>query len=84
VHAKRLPLHIDSMRVHNDMHWFYFSAKITGSYHTFSVENSLLCNEFSDQKNLVIVTSNNKEKGYTLNASNRNIQLQTALPKKLN
>jgi len=43
--------------------WVYFSGKCNGSADNLTIENSLLCNLYGDQRNMVIIDRNNNEKG---------------------
>jgi len=51
--------------------WYYFISKEHTANCNISVENNLLCNIYHDQKNLVIISCNSQEKGFSLDYSNR-------------
>jgi hypothetical protein len=49
--------------------WIYFSGKCSSLADNFTIENSLLCNLYGDQHNMVIIDRNSIEKGLEFSLS---------------
>jgi hypothetical protein len=57
-------------KVENISVWFYFGMKFNSNIQKLSIENKLMNNIFSDQKNLLIINNGEKELGYEFNLRN--------------
>lgn len=51
--------------------WFYFITTLPSNDCAVELHNNILCNVYEDQKNLVIISCNSEEKGFSLDYTNR-------------
>jgi hypothetical protein len=54
-------------KIENLSIWFYFGMKFTDYIRKFNVENTIMNDLFTDQKNLLIINNENKEQGIEFN-----------------
>lgn len=62
-------------KIENMSIWFYFGMKFNTNTLKFSVENILMNELYTDQKNLVIVNSKSREQGFEFNQRNTKYQV---------
>jgi len=72
VNTKEVQVNFKKTEKQYDAIWYYFTGKVIASNNcNISVVNKLFCNIYKDQKNLVIMSCNSKEQGFTLDYSNQ-------------
>ncbi|OQA99096.1 MAG: hypothetical protein BWY22_00570 [Bacteroidetes bacterium ADurb.Bin217] len=71
IHGELCKFTFEQKKAEDNADWFYFIANLQQNDCNIQVYNNLLCNAFVDQKNLVIISCNSKDKGYSLDCTNR-------------
>jgi hypothetical protein len=72
-----LGLVTDSLAIIEDRMWFYMKGTARKTIRQVEIDNRLLTDFFSNQKNLMIISTerNEREKGYYLNRKNHKVEL---------
>lgn len=71
--SKSIPVLFKNYSIEEDGIKLYFSAPVKGRVKSIQMDNALLLDVFENQTNLVIMSVNGQEKGYSLNFSNYKI-----------
>jgi len=73
--GEKLHLAIDSVAIVEDAMWFYMKGVSKKTIRRVEIDNRLLTDFFSNQKNMVIINTGRDEKGHILNRKNHIIEL---------
>ncbi len=67
--SHNIPLNSEfiNWKIEDDLIWFYFCIKEIAEIRKLTIENKLMLDLYMDQKNLLILNNNGKEKGYEFN-----------------
>ncbi len=71
---KKAKLMLDSVLIKEDAHWFYLQTQLQANK-KIVMKNAILCNVYEDQKNLCILSVNDKESGYSFDFETRKLTL---------
>lgn len=74
VNSRLCDFSFEKERHEDNASWYFFVAKMQCNDCKFRVTNSIMCNVFDDQKNIVILSCNSQEKGFNLDYTTRSCE----------